>query len=76
MLKKITQSPYLNLISGIVLLFTAGYETWETIGESTIGAHHGIVVFGIIQITKAIPEILHGLKEIEEGDQLLAKNKP
>jgi len=67
MLKKITQSPYLNLFSGVVLLLTAGYEIWNTFGESIIGAQHGVAVFSLVQIAKSIPEIMHGLKEFEDA---------
>lgn len=69
MLKKITQSPYLNLLSGLILLMTAGYETWDSFEQATIGAHHGILVFGLIQIVKAIPEITVGLKELEAATE-------
>lgn len=67
MLKKITQSPFLNLFSGLILLVTAGYETWESFDDFSVGVHHGILVFSLIQIVKSIPEIMHGLKEIEEA---------
>jgi hypothetical protein len=69
MLKKITRSPYLNLLSGLILLTTAGYETWYSLEEATIGAHHGILVFGFIQIAKSIPEFMVGLKELDEATE-------
>ncbi|MBU0482754.1 MAG: hypothetical protein KKG47_16800 [Proteobacteria bacterium] len=74
MLRKITRSSYLNLLSGLILILSAGIETIEGFGEGSIGAHHGILVFGLIQITKAIPEIMHGLKELEEAKELRAEN--
>jgi hypothetical protein len=73
MLKKITESPYLNLLSGIILLVTSSYEVWESFGESageaSVGAHHGIFIFALMQILKVIPEMLHGLKEVEEAKE-------
>ena len=66
MFKKITQSPILNLVSGVVLLVTAGYEVMLGLGESPMGAAHGIFVFSIVQIFKSIPEILHGLEKLEK----------
>jgi hypothetical protein len=80
MLKKITRSPYLNLLSGTILLITAGYETFavaieETATEASVGAHHGILVFAIIHIAKSIPEIMHSLKEFEEADKVLQEEK-
>jgi len=68
MLKQITQNPILNLICGLILLATAAIETFESFHELSIGAHHGILVFSIIQIAKSLPEIMHGLKEIEESE--------
>ena len=53
MLSKVVHSPYLNLISGVVLLLTSGYETWSSFGEETVGAHHGILVFSVIHIFKS-----------------------
>lgn len=72
MLKRIIQSPYLNLISGLVLLATAGYETWKSLDEG-VGAHHGVLVFSVIHIVKLLPEFMHGLKEVDEADEGLKK---
>lgn len=69
MLQRIINSPFLNLISGLVLLVSAGYETVESFDHLTLGAHHGILFFSIVQIAKSIPEILHGLKEIDEAEE-------
>ncbi|NCB38933.1 MAG: hypothetical protein EOM80_09195 [Erysipelotrichia bacterium] len=70
MLKKITQSPYLHLISGIVLFFTAGYETITTFKEASIGSHHGVLFFSVVQIVKVIPELMHGFTEFKEAKEL------
>jgi hypothetical protein len=70
MLRQITQSPYLNLFSGLILLITSGYETIVTLDKVSLGVHHGILVFSIIQIVKVIPEIMHGLTEIQDADDL------
>jgi len=66
MLKKIVHSPYLNLFSGFALLFTSGWETLARFDEFALAAHHGVLVFSLIQIARTIPEIMHGLKEIHE----------
>jgi len=68
MLRKITQSPYLNLLSGLVLLFTSAYETIIKFGEGHIGVHHGVLIFSVIQLVKVFPEIMHGLTEVQEAD--------
>ena len=75
MLRQITESPYLNLFSGLILLFTSAYETIRTLEEPSLGLHHGILVFSIVQIIKVIPEIMHGLVQIQEADDLLEQKK-
>jgi len=70
MLKKITESPYLNLVCGIILFVTSGYETWIRLEEHAIGVRHGILFFSFVQILKSIPEVaetLLKLKEVKEG---------
>lgn len=67
MLEKIVESPYLNLIAGIILILAAGVEVYETAEESQLGGHHGLFVFAFIHILKAIPEILHGFDDIEKA---------
>ena len=67
MLEKITRSSHLNLLSGLILLITAGYETWEAIEDFNLGAHHGVLIFSIIQILKSLPEFLEGAKDMAEA---------
>jgi hypothetical protein len=71
MLKKITQSPYLNLLSGLILLATSAYEIAVTVDETSFGVLHGILIFSLIQIAKVIPELLHGLEQIQEADEIM-----
>lgn len=65
MLKNLSTNPILNLLSGSILLATSGYEIWSTIEEFTVGAHHGVFIFSIIQLLKTLPEIFHGSRELE-----------
>ncbi|SEQ76355.1 hypothetical protein SAMN03080615_02681 [Amphritea atlantica] len=73
MLNTITNSPYLILLSALILFITSGYETIHTLNDFTLSTHHGILVFSIIQIIKVIPEIMHGLQEIEDADEIMEK---
>jgi hypothetical protein len=65
MLKKIVQSAYLNLLSGLILLITAGYQVWESFEEASVGAHHGILFYSLVHIAKTIPEFMSGLKGLD-----------
>lgn len=64
MLKNFTQNPLVNLMSGLILLLTSGYETWNTIEEFSVGTHHGVFLFSVLQILKTLPEVLQGSKEL------------
>ena len=68
MLKKITQSPYLNLLSGSVLVIAAGNEIWDSFGEVGLAAHHGVALYGLIQILKSLPDIMEGINFVEEAE--------
>lgn len=64
MLNRFIKNPFTNLLSGIILLLSSGYEVWSTIEEFTVGAHHGVLLFSIVHILKSLPEVLQGTKEI------------
>lgn len=73
MLRQITQSPYLNLLSGLILLLTSAYEIVVTADVADIGVSHGILLFSVIQVFKVFPDIMHGLSEIEEADKFVGR---
>lgn len=54
----------------MILLGTSAYEVIATVDGAFLGVRHGIMLFSIIQITKVIPEIMHGLTQIEEADEV------
>ena len=63
-MSRFLESAHVHLVSGLILLVSAGIETVRTLDEGVIGAHHGIGVFAILQILKSIPEILHGAQQV------------
>lgn len=73
MLRQITRSPYLNLLSGMILLSAALYEIVVSVDEAAFGLRHGILIFSIIQIVKTLPEIMHGLTEIQDADEVMGE---
>lgn len=65
---RIAESPALTMVAGIVLLLTAGWEIVEGFGEEfSPGAHHGLAVFGLVQVVAALPHCLHGVKQMHES---------
>jgi hypothetical protein len=67
-------SPLLNLLGGLTLISTSGYEIFEVVEElgkivinPNIGAAHGVFVFSIIHLLKVIPEVIDGFEDLNEA---------
>lgn len=65
-MKFVTEHPALNLAAGLILL---GFSLWEIVGTLVsdlatlkFGAHHGVALFGALQILKSIPDLLAGME--------------
>jgi hypothetical protein len=65
-LKGFVENPWINLISGLILLITSGNEILKTLGDGDIGAHHGVAFFGLVQIIQCLPHILHGTEQVSK----------
>lgn len=70
---RLSNNPALNMIAGVVLLISGTLEIVEAftggIFISPFGAHHGVALFGLLQVIKALPDTMKAFKFIEEGDQ-------
>ena len=67
MLEAVAESPLLTLVTGVIMIFTGCYEIMESADRLHLGAHHGVAVFGVVQVLRCIPELVHGIKEIHEA---------
>lgn len=70
-LRRITESPALNLGAGLILCASGLAETVRELSELgtwRLGAHHGVVVFGLITIMKSVPDFLEGLEYVVRGE--------
>ncbi len=71
-LKKFLESPKTSLAIGIMLLAAGIFEATETMIEKVveellgfdIGAHHGVMIFGLSHILLAVVHILEGLEHV------------
>jgi hypothetical protein len=77
-LHRLASSSYLNFGSGLILLLCGALESFAILTEEmlgiSIGAHHGIAFFGAIQMLKALPDFMKGVRFIDDGDRnLIAK---
>ncbi len=67
--KRIVKSPYVNIVIGLLLLYSGIHETMRELKELEgfrIGVHHGIILFSILQIVKTVPDFFAAFEYIEE----------
>jgi hypothetical protein len=70
---RLANNPLLNLASGLILLLCGALESLaivcEGVLEIPIGAHHGIIFFGLVQMLKALPDTMKALRFVDDGDR-------
>ncbi len=67
-LRRIVKNPYVNIVVGLLLLYSGINETVRELKELDgfrIGVHHGIILFSILQILRAVPDFFEGLEHFE-----------
>ncbi|MEQ9363739.1 MAG: hypothetical protein RIF32_05825, partial [Leptospirales bacterium] len=50
-----------------ILSVSSGYQVYSEIAQASLGVHHGVFVYGLIMIVRAIPDLQHALKKVDEG---------
>lgn len=68
-LAKMLENAWVHLVSGVILLVSAGMETISTLEEGAIGAHHGVTIFAVLQILRYIPDVVHGAEQLGRVNQ-------
>ena len=51
-LKSIIENRWLKIIVALALFFTAGAEVFNNLEELDVGAHHGVLLYSILNIFK------------------------
>ena len=78
-LRRIIKSPYTTLTTALILLVSGIFEVSETVLEDIlqmeIRAHHGVLLFALVQIFVAIEHILSGLEGIEKVEEIEEKEE-
>ncbi len=67
-LRRIVKNPYVNIVVGLLLLYSGINETVRELKELDgfrIGVHHGIILFSILQILRTVPDFFEGLEHFE-----------
>ena len=64
-LKTFAEHPATQLVTGLILLFSGGSEVISEFMDAEkqfrLGAHHGIAIYGLIQVVGSIPNIVDGI---------------
>jgi hypothetical protein len=72
-MRRLLNSPYVNLAVGVILLIGGLTEIWETLSEDLLTLRlrgmHGVTLFGLVKGLQAIPEIFEGLDGINTTNQ-------
>lgn len=72
MLKIILESPIVKLFIGLIMLYTSGAEIltdFKHIEETIkLGAHHGVLVFGLAQVLQSLPDLKEALDDVSGDD--------
>lgn len=71
-IKKMIRSPYTSIVTGLILLASGIFESTETALEKLfnieIESYMGVIVFAVVQILKAITDVLEGLEKLEVAE--------
>ena len=59
-LKSIIENRWLKIIVALALFFSAGAEVFDNLEELDIGAHHGVLIYSILNIFKTLPDFFEG----------------
>lgn len=60
------ENAYVNLVSGLILLVTAGVEIVSSLDQGTVGARHGVALFGLLQVLQYLPHVVHGAEQVSK----------
>jgi len=66
-MEKFTGNQWVGLAVSGILIATASVEVLDNVTE--IRAHHGLLIFGIANLIKALPDFFHGAAVFEEAER-------
>ena len=59
-LKSLVENRWLKMIVAFALFFSAGAEVLDSLEEIDVGAHHGVLLYSILNIFKTLPDFFEG----------------
>lgn len=67
-MKRFLDNPYVNLFVAATLLYSGLAEGWETLQDDLtrldVKAHHGIMLYGLYKMFRAIPDLFEGVERV------------
>ena len=81
-IKSLAESTWIKFTTGIVLLTSGLDEAVETlfsdISALELGAHHGVMVLGFVNILSSLPDMLDGLVDtfVADDDETVEEPSP
>jgi hypothetical protein len=64
-LKAFVKHPVTQLATGLILLISGGWEIASDFMSAEhsfrLGAHHGVALFGLIQVLGSLPDLVEGI---------------
>ena len=72
-LRAVVQHPYLELITGLVLVSTALADTVDSIVQDLmhghLRVHHGVIILGLVHTIKALSALLSAMILLSESEE-------
>ncbi|QDU59215.1 hypothetical protein Pan216_00420 [Planctomycetes bacterium Pan216] len=72
----VTTHPFTKLSIGLMLLFSGLSEAWGSLSDDlasfSMGAHHGLCIFGFLNVLASIPDLFDG---VDKGIDYLEERK-
>ena len=69
-IKAFVSHPVTTLTTALTLIGTSASEAWETIDadlvEFDLGAHHGLMIFGFVNLIRVLPDLVEGFERLVE----------
>lgn len=67
------RNPYIELLIGVILIYTgfleAGGTIVEDVSNGNLGAHHGVIALGFAHAIQAVPAILTAILLFVDADR-------
>jgi|GEM_PF-3492881 hypothetical protein len=70
----VIEHPVMKMIVALILIVTSIAEGWETLMSDLVAldAHHGVMIFGFVNLFQAIPEFVDAVERAHAAKQSVA----